>query len=68
MTPKSCCTPPLTWHVDEEEVGGSHDPGEAGPGLAEGQAEADGPVDEGADAHVQPILDQNVDSVLGPER
>ena len=56
----------LTRHIVEEEVGASHESVQAGGGATESQSEADRPVDQGADAHVQPVLDQNVDSVLGP--
>ena len=58
----------LTWHVIEEEVGGSNDPRDGVNGLAEGEGKAGGPVHQGADANVQPVLDQDVDGVLGPGR
>ena len=34
----------LTWHVIEEEVGGSNDPRDGVNGLAEGEGKAGGPV------------------------
>ena len=55
-----------TWHVIEEEVGSSNDSGEGGRRLSEGEGKAGGPVHQGADANVQPVLDQDVDGVLGP--
>ncbi len=56
----------FTWHVVEEEIGRSNESGESRWGIAEGQGEPDGPVDQGTDAHIQPVLDQDVYCVLWP--
>ena len=57
----------LTRHLVEEVVGSAHEVGDAGARLAKGDGEPHGPVHHGPDAHVQPVLDQDVHSVLRPE-
>ena len=38
------------------------------PAVAPGETEAEGPVDDGPQAGVQPVLDQDVHGVLRPHR
>ena len=52
-------------NLDAEEERGAGQPGRV---LAPREPEARGPVGEGAEAHVQPVLDEDVDGVLGPHR
>ena len=52
-------------NLDAEEERGAGQPGRV---LAPREPEARGPVGEGAEAHVQPVLDEDVDRVLGPHR
>ena len=56
--------PFLTWHSVAEEVGVAY---ERVTLAAVHEGEAGGPVDEGADANIQPVLDQDVHCVLRPE-
>ena len=49
---------------DTEEVRG---PTEGVSPVSPGETEADGPVDDGPQAGVQPVLDEDVDGVLRPE-
>ena len=58
----------LTRHLVEEVVGSAHEVCDAGARLAEGDGEPHGPVDHGPDAHVQPVLDEDVHRVLRPEK
>ena len=54
----------LTRHVGKKEIGGTQEP----PfGLPESEAESQSPVDQCSNAHVQPILDQNINRVFGPK-
>ena len=53
----------LTWHSVAEEVGVAD---ERVSLAAVHEGEAGGPVHQGADAHVQPVFDQDVHRVLGP--
>ena len=50
-------------YLDAEEEGGAGQPSRV---LAPREPEARGPVGEGAEAHVQPVLDEDVDGVLRP--
>ena len=52
-------------YLDAEEEGGAGQPSRV---LAPREPEARGPVGERAEAHVQPVLDQDVHRVLGPGR
>ena len=54
----------FTWHPVSEEILVA-DKRVALAAVHEG--EAGGPVDEGADANIQPVLDQDVHCVLRPE-
>ncbi len=56
----------FTWHIVEEEIRRSDESGEGRGRIAEGEGEPDGPVDEGADANVEPVLDEDVHRVLRP--